>query len=128
MIESLFVFPSTRGRHLEAPLLKEREEYLLHLQSQGRNRKHLRLTAAMLLNSLKYLNMVHARPVDQFEVTDASARWAAGAESHQGNRGKKNSAYNFSRTTTQWLRFHGLLVEAQKAELLFDTLVNSYPD
>jgi len=63
MIASLFAFPSTRARYMEAPLLKEREEYLLHLQGQGRNYRHLRGIAAMMLNSVKLLNLVKTRSI-----------------------------------------------------------------
>jgi len=126
MIASLFAFPSTRARYMEAPLLKEREEYLLHLQGQGRNYRHLRGIAAMMLNSVKLLNLVETRSIDQQEIANASARWQNDEKSNARKRGRKNSAYNFSRITAQWLRFHGLLVEIEKPELPFEALVNSY--
>jgi integrase/recombinase XerD len=126
LIDGLFVFPGTRARYRDAPLLKEREAYLLHLLQQGRDRKHLRLTAAMILHSVRLLNLVNARPVNQIEVSNASARWVADDRSYQRKRGRKNSAYNFSRITVQWLRFQGMLVEGQKPEPPFEKLVNSY--
>ncbi len=126
MIESLFAFASTRARYLEAPLLKERVDYLWHLHHQGRNRKHLRLTAARLLNSIEFLNLTNARPVDRLEILNAGARWAADPAVGRRGKGTKNSAYNFSRTTIQWLRFNGLFVEVRKPELPFDALVNSH--
>jgi site-specific recombinase XerD len=126
MIESLFAFASSRLRYQNAPLLQEREEYLLHLLNQGRSHKQVMLAASMLLNSLRMLNLADARSVDRLEIASASARWLLDEESHKRRKAGVYSAYNFSRITTHWLRFHGLLVESQKPELPFDKLVNSH--
>ena len=39
MIESILKKPSAVSRHKEAPLLKEREQFLKHCQQQGTSRK-----------------------------------------------------------------------------------------
>ncbi|HEY2471401.1 MAG TPA: hypothetical protein VGI45_26655 [Terracidiphilus sp.] len=122
MIESLFAHASSRSRYLAAPLLKEREEYLLHLLNQGRSHKHVTLVAKMLLNSLQMLNLVDARPVNRLEVANASTRWLLDDEANKRRKRGTYSAYNFSRITMQWLRFHGMLVES-RPELPFEQAV-----
>jgi integrase/recombinase XerD len=86
MIANLFAFPSTRARYMEAPLLKEREEYLPHLQGLGRNYRHLRGIAAMMLNSVKLLNLVETRSIDQPEIANASVRWQNDEKSNARKR------------------------------------------
>lgn len=46
MIETISPWPSVRLRHESAPLLKEREQYLIHLLQQGYSRVSVRNTAA----------------------------------------------------------------------------------
>jgi len=45
------------NKHLEAPLLKEREEYLEYLASKGYYRETLKITAEYLLRITEYLHL-----------------------------------------------------------------------
>ena len=58
MIERLFTWRSVRSKELEAPLLKEREQYLLHLLSQEVNAARVKTIASMMLHIVRLLNFI----------------------------------------------------------------------
>jgi hypothetical protein len=62
MIESILEKPSAVSRHKQAPLLKEREQFLTHCQQQGTSRKALRNMAAEL-GVIRLLGMEELREV-----------------------------------------------------------------
>jgi len=62
MIESILKKPSAVSRHKQAPLLKEREQFLTHCQQQGTSRKALRNMAAEL-GVIRLLGMEELREV-----------------------------------------------------------------
>ena len=67
MLDAFLEYPFFLNRHRQAPLLKERESFLNHLQQQGTSRKALRNLSAELLGrgqqahqfSYKYVSHVH---------------------------------------------------------------------
>jgi hypothetical protein len=63
MIESILKKPSAVSRHKQAPLLKEREQFLTHCQQQGTSRKALRNMAAELIAVIRLLGMEELREV-----------------------------------------------------------------
>ena len=62
MIESILKKGSAVSRHKQAPLLKEREQFLTHCQQQGTSRKALRNMAAEL-GVIRLLGMEELREV-----------------------------------------------------------------
>src|SRR6266849_681781 len=93
MIETISPWPSVRLRHESAPLLKEREQYLIHLLQQGYSRVSVRNTAAYLIHVVRVMNMNAMRIVLQREIEAAGQSWAAyegplrkkvSPEGHQG--------------------------------------------
>ena len=64
MIETISPWRSVRLRHESAPLLKEREQYLTHLQ-QRYSRVSVRNTAAYLVHVVRVMNMNWSRPRPQ---------------------------------------------------------------
>jgi len=57
MIERLFSFPSVLRRHLDAPLLEERNQYLTFLLNQGVSTQRLRTVATMLLHIMRLMEL-----------------------------------------------------------------------
>lgn len=49
------------NKHLEAPLLKEREEYLQYLSAKGYCRETLKITAEYLLRIVEFLHLEEER-------------------------------------------------------------------
>ena len=126
MIESCFVRPSTRARYLDAPLLKERDNYLSHLLRQGTNQKLAKDTATILQHGIRLLKMTDPRHVSQAEVIQASIHWATEGKRHPNADIASACAQRFARKITSWLRFNGLLTETQIAPHAFDPFLLSF--
>src|SRR5260370_6958542 len=68
MLDAFLEHPFFRNRHRQAPLLKERESFLNHLQEQGTSRKALRNLSAELLQLVRLLKLTETRdaPLETF--------------------------------------------------------------
>jgi site-specific recombinase XerD len=106
-MESIFVVPSARSRHEDAPLWPERQQYLLHLLRLGTNHENVRSTASILLQVVRLLHLSRMRTVDWSEIEEAGERWARDNDSHLTRKAGKRSAYVFSSKARCWFRFHG---------------------
>jgi site-specific recombinase XerD len=126
VFEGFFPFPKIRSKYLNAPLIKERAEYISHLLSQGRSRREIKFIGSMQVNAIKLLNLREARLIHSAEVVEAGSRWANDQELHKHNRRGKGSAYNFTRIVTKWLTFGGLLLRPGTPTLPFDEFVKAY--
>jgi len=104
MIESIFVFESTRSRQREAPLLKEREQYLSYMLDQGVSKVRVRSIAAMLLHIIRLMELSNLRVVDMTEIQHGSQLWLTDG-SHKNTHKGKPSASSFEYTARNWLRF-----------------------
>lgn len=106
MIEDIFAFESSRKRQQEAPLFKEREQYLSHMLDQGVSKARLRSVASMLLHVVRLLDLDSLRPVDVAEIQDAGRRWETDPlPVIRRGRGLK-SHESFVWAAAKWLRFH----------------------
>jgi hypothetical protein len=61
MLETLLEHPFFLKRHREAPLLKERETFLPHLQQRGTSRAALRNLSGELIRVVRLLRSTSAR-------------------------------------------------------------------
>jgi hypothetical protein len=80
IINHLFEAPHSVVKHLNAPLLKEREQYLSFLKANGRNKIRLQAVAGCLLHISRALGTDGLRPVALDEVRAAGRRWATAPE------------------------------------------------
>ena len=115
MLETLLEHPFFLNRHREAPLLKERETFLTHLQQQGTSRKALRNLSGELLQVVRLLKLDEMRDVALEEIQRAARRWARQQRSNPKAHSYGNSASSFIYAAKKWLRFHGRLKTAQCA-------------
>jgi hypothetical protein len=76
MLETLLERPFFLNRHQKAPLLKEREVFLWHLQQQGTSRVALRNLSGELIHVVRLLRLEKLRDVGQDEIQRAAQRWA----------------------------------------------------
>jgi hypothetical protein len=76
MLETLLERPSSLGRHREAPLRKEREEFLRRLQQQGTSRAALRNLSGELIHVVRLLRLRKLRDVSPDEIHRAAERFA----------------------------------------------------
>ena len=74
--KSFLEHPFFLNRHRQAPLLKERESFLSHLQQQGTSRKALRNVSGELLPVMPLLKLTEMRDVSLEEIQRAALCWA----------------------------------------------------
>ena len=111
MFEALFICARSIERHLTAPLVEERVEYLRHLQKLGSQRHSLRKLAANLLRLVCLLELTVARPVRVAEVEAAAKEWWRPGMLGIRNRGPVHTGATFVAASLRWLRFQGWLEE-----------------
>ena len=109
MLEEFLEHPFSLNRHRQAPLLKEREAFLSHLQQQGTSRKALQNLAGTLLHVMRLLKLNEMRDVSPEEIRRAARRWARQQRSNPRAHSYYNSASSFIYAAKKWLRFHGRL-------------------
>ena len=109
MLDAFLEHPFFLNRHRQAPLLKERESFLNHLQQQGTSRKALRNLSAELLQLVRLLKLTEMRDVSLEEIQRAAQCWAREQRTNPKARSYANSARFFAYAAKKWLRFHGRL-------------------
>jgi site-specific recombinase XerD len=109
MLEEFLEHPFFLNRHRQAPLLKERESFLSHLQQQGTSRKALRNLSGELLQVVRLLKLTEMRDVSLAEIRQAAQCWARQQRANPRAHSYGNSASFFTYAAKKWLRFHGRL-------------------
>jgi hypothetical protein len=109
MIESIFQLKWVVSRHQQAPLFKERKQFLAHCQQQGTSHKALNNMAPELIAVIRFLRMEELREVSLEEIKLAAEAWAAEQRSNPRARSYAKSASYFIFVAKKWLRFHGKL-------------------
>ena len=101
-------------KHLDAPLLKEREEFLELKMSEGKGHNYLLTLADYLLLIVNMLKMADGgmRIIKISEIEDAAALWANTLKNHHMKRKPTPSARSkFMNIAFSWLSYIGLLDE-----------------
>jgi hypothetical protein len=75
MFEEIF-FPRTAERYRAAPLVEQRERYLVHLRETGATRATLRKCANDQLSLVRLLNFKESSPVRLSQVEAVTAIWS----------------------------------------------------
>src|SRR5665213_638890 len=108
MIENIFAFESSRSRQRDAPLLREREEYLSYMLNEGVSKQRVRTIAAMLLHIIRLMELTCFRAVDLAEIQQAAQRWLTDT-SHKTRPNGRSSTSSFMYTARNWFRFHNMI-------------------
>jgi hypothetical protein len=109
MLETLRQVPFFLNRHREAPLLKEREVFLSHLQRQGTSRGALLSMSNELLHVIRILCLNKMRNVSLEEIRRAADRFVLEEQSNPRARSYRCTRTFFIYAAKKWLRFHGCL-------------------
>ena len=109
MFDTILEHPFFLNRHRQAPLMKERESFLIHLQQQGTSRKALRNLSGELLPVMRLLKLTEMRDVSLEEIQRAARCWARKQRTNPKAQSYGNSASFFVYAAKKWLRFHGRL-------------------
>ena|ERR1700722_19810441 len=67
-MDLIYWHPLVLKRHRDAPLFKEREEFLLHLLRRGSNRDRVQAVGGMLLRAIDALGLKLIRPLSLKDV------------------------------------------------------------
>ena len=97
------------ARHEEAPLLREREDFLEHLLRQGTSLAATRIVAWQLLNVIRLLKLNQFRDVWIDEIEAAAKIWTRQQRSNPNIRSYKHTGSYFIYVAKKWLRFAGVL-------------------
>lgn len=108
-MESLFARQKTQERHMAAPLLKEREDFLAHLLNQGCSLQRLRSLAALVNTVLRVLEVTSLREIKIAEIENAASRWANNGLPHGSRLAGPSSEGTFIYVAKKWFRFHGMM-------------------
>jgi integrase/recombinase XerD len=119
---------STLAHHLAAPLPREREAFLLHLQRQGTSPPTVAKYAPILIQIIRSLGLTKLRDVGLNEVLQARDRRryqrALPAFSSKGqHRGDQ-----FAWLATKWLSFHGRLKLPPRPREPWASKLNAYAE
>ena len=126
MIESLFSQQNVRCKQLTAPLLREREDYLIRLLSQEVSTPRVRDIASMLLHVVRLLKLDSPRIVHIEEIRDAAARWVHDVDPHLYRKVGPTSEHNFAFIATRWLRYVNLIHSPLSPERPIDIIVEGF--
>lgn len=98
------------GHHLSAPLVSEREQFLLYLQQRGTGRVCLRIYASRLNQIVRFLGLTKLRHVRLNEIQQAARRWGRYCGPRRHLLPGPWSEPSFTWLAKRWLRFHGKLI------------------
>ena len=125
MFSQLFFRSGALARHLSAPLVHERGQYLNHCAAQGMSRKNLRGKAWILLSLVEYLRLAD-RPDDVIslaEVETAATRWSRhNRQTTQITRSQRH----FIGEASRWLTFLNRLNTPPKLERASDMMLAEF--
>ena len=116
MIEGILEEPLALSRHRNAPLLKEREQFLSHLLRQGTSHRRVRSIAAYLIHIVRLLALTSLRDVGNEEIGKAAECWVSYRGPHRKRKAGKTTASSFSEVARKWFRFHGRLTANRVSE------------
>lgn len=99
-------------KHLDAPLLKEREDYLKQIEAEGRSRIYLLSIADYLLRTVELLHLSDDTLVriPLADISHAADKWASTIKNHPMKRkSTPSSKSKFMRLALDWLEKIGRL-------------------
>jgi integrase/recombinase XerD len=104
-----FSRPAALARHKSAPLLRERERFLAHLEATGTRRSAIRIAATYLLQVLNILGLRRLRDVTLEEVDRAADHWNTLRNQDKQYPAGQFGVKCFAQTARRFLRFEGKL-------------------
>lgn len=117
------------GRHISAPLLNERLQYLKYWDENGSTIGNLRRISQYLLVIMDYLNFLELRIVTIQEIHSAADIWAKAQSKRSFKRISNFSKFakaRFIRDARHWFNMLGCLREEDKEPIPFEEYLNKY--
>ena len=127
MFDQIVPHPYYRKKHLEAPFLEERLQYLQYGIDRGLSFYSLRSTASCLLRVVKFLHLEVGRKVTLNEIENAANNLALYNYSKEKTRFSEESKKIFIRCAVDWLKKLNWLEELYtEKNSLFNTLYKDH--
>jgi site-specific recombinase XerD len=113
MFEQIF-FPRTAERYRAAPLVEERERYLVHLRETGAKRPTLRKCANDQLSLVRLLKLKEGGRVRRSQIEAVTAIWSQPKARRCDRAASSKAKARFVTHAVRWLRFLGWLDEPER--------------
>jgi len=127
-IELIYWRPFDLQKHRNAPLFKEREEFLLHLLRRGSTRTCVQGSAGYLLRAIDALDWKKLRKLGMKEIDDATRKiWGQRVTQFSRFPGW-GAAYAFRNCLKMFLLFHGKLKTRRLPRQPFVDELNSFSE
>ena len=110
MVEEIF-FPRNAARYRAAPLVEQRERYLVHLKETGARRSTLRKCANDQLSFVRLLDLKAGARVSRSQVEAAAATWSRPQGRRCDQAASPKTGSRFVNHGLRWLAFLGWLDE-----------------
>jgi site-specific recombinase XerD len=112
MFEEIF-FPQTAERYRAAPLVEQRERYLVHLRETGARRTTLRKCANNQVSLMRLLNLKEGNKVYLSQIEAVAAIWSQPKGRRWKQLASSKAITRFINHMVRWMRFLGWLDEAE---------------
>ena len=112
MCEEIF-FPRTAEKYRAAPLVEQREWYLVHLKETGARRSTLRKCANDQLSLVRLLNLKEGSRVRLSQIEAVTAIWSQPKARRCDRSASPKARTRFVSCGIHWLRFLGWLDEPE---------------
>jgi hypothetical protein len=109
VFDKYFERPAAIARHRSAPLAKERERFLTHLETTGTRRSAIRVAATYLLQVVNILGLHRLGDVTLEEVDRAADHWNRLRNQDKQYPTGQSGVRCFAQTARRFLRFGGKL-------------------
>lgn len=111
-------------RHSDAPLLKERAQYVLFLLQRGLRKAYIRSTANYMIRVIEVMSLHDMRSVSLDEIEAAAETWSDLGRYRRLKKVPPNARRSFIRVATGWLSFLGKLREPPRE--WFESFVQAF--
>ena len=113
MFEEIF-FPRTVETYRAAPLVEQRERYLIHLRKTGARRQTLRKCANDQLSLVRLLNLKEGSRARLSQIEAVTAIWSQPKGRRCDRSASSKAKASFVTHAVRWLRFLGWLDEPER--------------
>ncbi len=126
MFEQLFTYRGVVSRHREAPLVQERERYLVARAAVGLAPDTLRNLAQELRIIAQTLELPADGPIHTATINVAAKRWVQSQLHGQNAQDRQGPRVRFVRVATEWFRFLDRLDEPEGEVAPFTVLIEAF--
>jgi integrase/recombinase XerD len=125
IIEGLFLQRDAVTRHLNLPMLAERQAYLDALLASGQNHRYVYERAIFLKQVIRLMGPAERTQVYEKDILEGADRWANERASHSKSGRSRRHEY-FTVAARSWFRFLGVYVPPSRPFCRFETMYKEF--